>query len=593
MKLNRLKEEGKKMSYKALYRTYRPTSFEEVVGQKHIVTTLMNAAKQNKIAHAYLFCGPRGTGKTSIARLLAKAVNCENQDRTPCNECSNCQSSDAGTHQDIVEIDAASSSGVDQIRDLIEKVKYSPIQGRYKAYIIDEVHMLSQGAFNALLKTLEEPPEHVLFILATTEPHKVLATIISRCQRYDFTKVSDEEIISRLNHVLGQEKIEVEPEALRLVATLADGGMRDALSILDQCIAYAQDKITLRHVNDVYGITTVNEKINMLERIVQKDAKALLSMIQVMNEKGIDIRRLTNDLIEILKESVIYAYTKDETLLKLLNEEEAKALVQQQSPKVSLEMIDVLMETTISYRNAANVASYFEVAILKMVATVDDSKGQEALPQKEEKVVAPKKEEIIQQPQVDKEEILEEPSYQEEVVINIPQKEEKQKKGSSEILYQDTEFILGLLVQADKESKEKDREAWQKIESKTREIETARWANLLKMVSIAASGQDFILVSADQEALANQVNELENNKQLYQFLKNHIGIDKMIIALSKQLFEQVTISFVERRKTGTLPPKSMINKHVEEKKEEVKQKTKEEQLADLFGSTLTIIEEEE
>lgn len=255
------------MSYKALYRTYRPSSFEEVVGQQHIVTTLKNAVKQNKIAHAYLFCGPRGTGKTTIAKLLAKAVNCEDQQNAPCNQCRSCLAIQQGNHPDIVEIDAASNNGVDEVRELIEKVKYAPLEGRYKVYIIDEVHMMSSGAFNALLKTLEEPPSHVIFILATTEPQKVLPTIISRCQRYDFSKVGQNEIITRVRCVLEQEHIECEDEALRLVAQLADGGMRDALSIMDQCIAYAQNHITAAHVNEIYGITTVSEKIEMLQWI--------------------------------------------------------------------------------------------------------------------------------------------------------------------------------------------------------------------------------------------------------------------------------------------------------------------------------------
>jgi DNA polymerase III subunit gamma/tau len=252
------------MSYKALYRTYRPHSFDTVVGQRHIVKTLQNALNQHKVSHAYLFCGPRGTGKTTVAKLVAKSVNCENPSEAPCNRCENCIGIQQGNHPDVIEIDAASNNGVDQIRELIEKVKYAPLQAKYKVYIIDEVHMLSQGAFNALLKTLEEPPSHVIFILATTEPHKVLPTIISRCQRYDFTRVSQKDIQARVEEVLTTEKIKFDHEATRLISQLSDGGVRDALSILEQVIAYSEDNLTAQHVNDIYGIATTQDKLKLL-----------------------------------------------------------------------------------------------------------------------------------------------------------------------------------------------------------------------------------------------------------------------------------------------------------------------------------------
>ena len=239
------------MGYKALYRTYRPNSFDEVAGQKHVVKTLQNAIEQKKIAHAYLFCGPRGTGKTSIAKIFAKTINCENEVEKPCLKCDNCLAVQEGNHPDIIEIDAASNNGVEEVRSLIEKVKYAPLKGKYKVYIIDEVHMMSTGAFNALLKTIEEPPAHVIFILATTEPHKVLPTIISRCQRFDFTKVSRIEIIERIHTILKAENIQCDEDVVKLIAQLADGGLRDALSILDQCIAYAKDNIELHHINEI------------------------------------------------------------------------------------------------------------------------------------------------------------------------------------------------------------------------------------------------------------------------------------------------------------------------------------------------------
>ena len=244
------------MAYKALYRKYRPSTFEEVVGQKHVVMTLQNAIKNNKLAHAYLFCGPRGTGKTSVAKLLAKTINCTSENK-PCGHCANCIDIQESTHPDVVELDAATNNGVDEVRELIEKVKYAPMQGKYKVYIIDEVHMMTSSAFNALLKTLEEPPEYCIFILATTEPHKVLPTIVSRCQRFDFNKVSVPVIKERLRYIVGQEGITCDDDALQLIAELAEGGMRDALSVLDQCIAYSQDNITAEDVSTVYGIATM------------------------------------------------------------------------------------------------------------------------------------------------------------------------------------------------------------------------------------------------------------------------------------------------------------------------------------------------
>jgi DNA polymerase-3 subunit gamma/tau len=233
------------MSYVALYRKFRPAEFSEVKGQEHIVTTLQNQIKANRIGHAYLFCGTRGTGKTSIAKIFAKAVNCESPiDGSPCGNCATCKSIAAGTSMNVIEIDAASNNGVDNIREIRENVAYSPTEGKYKVYIIDEVHMLSIGAFNALLKTLEEPPEYVIFILATTEAHKIPITILSRCQRYDFKRITAETICARLTELMDKEAVDVEEKALRYIAKAADGSMRDALSLLDQCIAFYLGKKT-------------------------------------------------------------------------------------------------------------------------------------------------------------------------------------------------------------------------------------------------------------------------------------------------------------------------------------------------------------
>ena len=296
------------MSYKALYRSYRPQTFGEVAGQEHIVTTLKNAIKENRISHAYLFAGPRGTGKTTVAKLLAKALNCTGEN-PPCDQCPNCKAITVGEQPDVIEIDAASNNGVDEVRDLIDKVKYAPINGKYKVYIIDEVHMMSTGAFNALLKTLEEPPAHIVFVLATTEPHKILPTIISRCQRFDFKKVENHDIISRLEYVLKSENKKYELPALESVAKLAEGGMRDALSILEQCLAY-NNELTVESVNMVYGLLSMDNKISFIKQLLSKDIKGVLTSLDNMLSGSIDIKRLTFDLVDVLKDNVLLTCKK-------------------------------------------------------------------------------------------------------------------------------------------------------------------------------------------------------------------------------------------------------------------------------------------
>ncbi|MEM7348282.1 MAG: DNA polymerase III subunit gamma/tau, partial [Chloroflexota bacterium] len=291
------------MASQALYRKWRSQTFDEVIGQQHVTQTLINALELDRVAHAYLFSGPRGTGKTSTARLLAKAVNCQHEDlaRRPCNECHICLAINEGRLLDLIEIDAASNTGVDDIRDLRDKVNFRPAEAQIKFYIIDEVHMLSNSAFNALLKTLEEPPAHVIFVLATTEPEKIPATITSRCQRFDFKRIKLDDIVGRLAYIAEQESIAVEGDALEYIARQGGGSMRDAISVLDQLTAYGSEQITLELVQNVLGAVASQSVVALVEAIIDQDIAAGLDIINQMVSDGSDPRQLAREMVEYLR----------------------------------------------------------------------------------------------------------------------------------------------------------------------------------------------------------------------------------------------------------------------------------------------------
>lgn len=294
------------MAYQALYRKWRPRTFSSVVGQEAITDTLKNAIIRKTVSHAFLFAGPRGTGKTSCAKIFAKALNCTNlQDGEPCNECENCKSADLGSMPDIIEIDAASNNGVDEIREIRDKVKYAPTQGKYKVYIIDEVHMLSIGAFNALLKTLEEPPEHVVFILATTELQKVPATIISRTQRYNFKRITQEDLIKRMEYILDQEQIPYEEKALEVIAQVADGGMRDSLSILDQLLSFEKGKVEYQDALDITGFAAREQTEQLLLDLLTKKTQAALELSRNLLKAGATAKNILSELIDLTTQTVL------------------------------------------------------------------------------------------------------------------------------------------------------------------------------------------------------------------------------------------------------------------------------------------------
>lgn len=359
------------MSYTALYRKWRPTSFEEVRGQDHIVKTLKNQINSGRIGHAYLFCGTRGTGKTSIAKIFARAVNCEHPvDGSPCGECSMCRQIAEGASLNVVEIDAASNNGVENIRDIREQVQYPPTDGRYRVYIIDEVHMLSIGAFNALLKTLEEPPSYVIFILATTEVHKIPITILSRCQRYDFKRISIDTIAGRLAELTQAEQIDVDDRALRYVARAADGSMRDALSLLDQCVAFHfGEKLTYDNVLEVLGAVDNRVFSKLFQAVLASDTKACIREIEEMIIQGRDLSQLVNDFVWYMR-NLLIAKTTDEPGDMLDMSEENLAVLKEKAAGVDTETlmryIRIFSELSGQLRYASQKRILVEIAFIKL-----------------------------------------------------------------------------------------------------------------------------------------------------------------------------------------------------------------------------------
>ena len=355
------------MSYIALYRKFRPQKFEDVIGQEHITKTLKNQIQNNRIGHAYLFSGGRGSGKTSTAKILARAVNCLNpQNGEPCNECEICKQALEGSAVDITEMDAASNNGVDNIRDIREEVEFIPTNAKYRVYIIDEVHMLTTGAFNALLKTLEEPPAHVIFILATTEPQKLPTTILSRCQRFDFKRISHSNIIKRLKYISEQKSINIEDDALRLIANLADGAMRDAISILDRCIVDSEDIISAQKVRELAGIPNFEYLINIFRAIINNSPEEILKLTQTIIDDGKDVSIFIWELIKLIKNILIMLVCGD---INSYNEEEKTAIkdnLKNASKEDLINLINELSELESNMKWATEKNIIFQTGLIKI-----------------------------------------------------------------------------------------------------------------------------------------------------------------------------------------------------------------------------------
>lgn len=551
------------MAYQALYRKYRPTNFDEVVGQTHIIQTLKNAIVQNRIAHAYLFCGPRGTGKTSIAKIFAKTLNCTNSQDAPCGVCENCKMAANGSHPDIIEIDAASNNGVDEVRNLIDKVKYAPMQGKYKIYIIDEVHMMTSGAFNALLKTIEEPPAHVIFIFATTEPNKVLPTIISRCQRFDFNKVSMHDIKYRLSVVCKNEGIEIDENGLTLIAQLADGGMRDALSILDQCVAYCSSHIDVNDIRKIYGVVTSEDIGKLFYSVYKKDVDSFVKDIQKYSDMGMDIKRLTADFIHMLKDSLILDYSENSTLVSDMNKDMIRKYFKLAPINFRIKCMEELMDTYDKYTYASNALDYLEASLLKISSYSYESKTH-----------------IIDSDHNDFKEVEEEENYEtsyddtsddSDIIEKNTQKDDnngvlekpeisdvsretlKQSENKNNKIILNDEFVIQLLVGATKMERSIDTNKFNNIGQFISSLEFGKYAATLRNSTIMASGSNYIVVCVSSEIFAKQINEFELNYGYEDFMEVLLGKAKKVFALDKTQQSRVLDEFKERMISGNLP----------------------------------------
>ncbi|WP_270473309.1 DNA polymerase III subunit gamma/tau [Holdemanella porci] len=551
------------MAYQALYRKYRPTNFDEVVGQTHIIQTLKNAIVQNRIAHAYLFCGPRGTGKTSIAKIFAKTLNCTNSQDAPCGVCENCKMAANGSHPDIIEIDAASNNGVDEVRNLIDKVKYAPMQGKYKIYIIDEVHMMTSGAFNALLKTIEEPPAHVIFIFATTEPNKVLPTIISRCQRFDFNKVSMHDIKYRLSVVCKNEGIEIDENGLTLIAQLADGGMRDALSILDQCVAYCSSHIDVNDIRKIYGVVTSEDIGKLFYSVYKKDVDSFVKDIQKYSDMGMDIKRLTADFIHMLKDSLILDYSENSTLVSDMNKDMIRKYFKLAPINFRIKCMEELMDTYNKYTYASNALDYLEASLLKISSYSYESKTHIIDSDHNDFKEAEEEEnyETSYDDTSDDSDIIEKNTQKDDnngaleksEISDVSRETLKQSENTNNKIILNDEFVIQLLVGATKMERSIDTNKFNNIGQFISSLEFGKYAATLRNSSIMASGSNYIVVCVSSEIFAKQINEFELNYGYEDFTEVLLGKAKKVFALDKTQQSRVLDEFKERMISGNLP----------------------------------------
>ena len=559
------------MSYLALYRKYRPADFNSVYGQEEVVTVIKNAIFNNKISHAYLFCGPRGTGKTTIAKIIAKLVNCVHlENGEPCGKCYNCVN--FMNSNDIVEIDAASNNGVDEIREIRDKINLVPSNAKYKVYIIDEVHMLTTQAFNALLKTLEEPPAHVIFILATTEPHKIPLTIASRCQKFRFSKINGSLIADRLREIAGFENIEIDNDALFEIARLADGGMRDAINILDQLVAYSNSKITLDDIYKVNGSVSYSDLYELLKAIIENDKVKIIKFVDNIDKNGKEIGKFVEEMIIFLKDVILYKNANYLSNIELKNDN-IKLVNEKFSGRNLYDLIECLNNSQNIIKFSTHGSIVFLTSILKFS---DMNYG------KESEIIS---REINEHQNV----ILKEKSTLKSGFEDIDKKEDKKENISREIISkkesnyseEEVEFrINNTLALASKEVLKDIKNKWNVIDEYIYEDDYSMAAGILKDCNVVVASSEYVIIENKYDSGADRINE--NAENIERLFEKAFDMKVFIVGISSKEWEKRKNKYISDIKNGI---KYTFREKTKEDSNKI-EKTPVDELIDLVGDSL-------
>lgn len=547
--------------YQALYRKYRPQTFDDVYGQTNIVNTLKNAIINNKLSHAYLFCGPRGTGKTSVAKIIARTINCENLvDATPCNKCVNCTQNTT----DIIEIDAASNNGVDEIRELKNKISLVPTYGKYKIYIIDEVHMLTTQAFNALLKTLEEPPSHVIFILATTEPHKIPLTIASRCQKFRFSKIDDKKIVERLREISNLEDITIDDDALYEIARLSDGGMRDAINFLDQLVAYSNDNITIDDVYKVNGSVSYEELYTLLDDVKNNNKVKLIEFVDYLDESGKDINKFVEEMLIFLKDVILY---KNANILSSISTK--NDYIKLVSDKYNDKDLYDLIESLNGVQNSIKISNHSSIIFMISILKYSDLKfGRVAV--NNEKIIS---REIIKE----KNENI---SQDRE---NISQDKENISREIKDSSISDDQVELRVnnsLALASKNVLEEFKSKWNSLDDYIDDEEFSVVSGLLKDSNIVVGASKYVILSCNYPSTASRIN---SNLEVTEKLLEKIFDTKVyVVAVDNDRWKGIKNKYIDDLKKGIKYNVKEIENNANNKRE----KSSIDDLIDLVGDSI-------